>query len=285
MPLDAIALVLIASIIHAGWNVLLHETPDREAAMAVNGLVTGIVMLPLVVIWPPWQVWPLIVLSGVAQSAYALFLASAYRMGMLGVSYPIARGTAPLLVTLGGWLLLSQQPSSFSILGAALLGAGLVTIARAGTRANQGAAVGFALLTGLAIASYQVIDARAVQDVTPPGYLGAVFLVQGILMTIWIRATRRMSSGAANPTRLARLAGDSISHLRGSLRVGTLIAFGSTAAYLLVVFALQRADAGRVSTLREISILLGLVISRQQFGRATWIGAALVVAGALLAAF
>jgi len=285
MPLDAILLVLVASIIHAGWNLLLHETPDREAAMAVNGLVTGLAMLPLILIWPPWQVWPLIILSGIAQSAYSLFLAAAYRHGMLGVSYPIARGSAPFLVTLGGWLLLSQRPSGLSLLGAALLGLGLVTIALAGRRASQGAAVGFAVLTGISIASYQVIDARSVQDVNPTGYLGAVFLVQGVLLTCWLRATRRPAEAHERTTRLARLTGDSLAHLRDSLRVGTMIAFGSTAAYLLVVFAMQRADAGRVSTLREISILLGLVIARERFGRATWIGASLVVAGALLAAF
>ena len=285
MPFDAIALVLIASIMHAGWNVLLHETPDREAAMAVSGLVIGIAMIPLIWIWPPWEVWPLIILSGIAQSAYGILLAAAYQRGMLGVSYPIARGTAPLLVTLGGWLVLSQQPGPTSLIGAVFLGIGLVTIARAGARTRQGAAVVFALLTGVAIASYQVIDASAVQSVTPTGYLGAVFLVQGILITVWIRGTRRLPHTSAHRSRLSRLTGDSMAHLRGSLRTGTLIGIGSTAAYMLVVFALQRADAGRVSTLREISILLGLVISRQPFGKATWIGATFVVAGALLAAF
>lgn len=285
MPIDAIALVLVASLMHAGWNVLLHETSDREAAMAVSGLVTGIAMLPLVLIWPPWEVWPLIILSGIAQAVYGVFLAGAYRRGMLGVSYPIARGTSPLLVTLGGWLMLSQQPGPASLTGAVFLGIGLVTIAGAGSRAQQGAAVGFALLTGLAIASYQVIDARAVQDVMPPGYLGVVFLVQGILITGWMRATRGRSSRNGSQTRLARLSGDSVMHLRSSLKTGVLIGIGSTAAYLLVVFALQRADAGRVSTLREISILVGMIMSRQPFGWATWIGATFVVSGALLAAF
>lgn len=285
MPVDAIVLVLIASVVHAGWNVLLHDAPDREASMAVAGLVTGIAMIPLMIIWPPWQAWPFVLLSGAAHSAYALFLAAAYRRGMLSVSYPVARGSAPLLVTLGGWILLSQEPGLTAIFGAVLLGSGLIIITQTGRRTHQGAAVAFALLTGVAIASYQIIDARAVQDVDPPGYLGAMFLVQGVLITFWLRISRGAASPTSSHAGLPRISSTWLAHLDGSWKTGTLIAIGSTSAYLLVVFALQLADAGRVATLREVSILLGMAISRQTFDRASWIGASLVVAGVILAAF
>ncbi|HWV25545.1 MAG TPA: EamA family transporter [Thermomicrobiales bacterium] len=275
MPLDAIALVLIAALIHAGWNRLLHQSGDREAVMALSGWLTGIVMVPLFFIWPPWQVWPLILLSGLAQAVYGILLSAAYQRGMLSVSYPIARGTAPLFVTLGGWLLLSQTPGPGAIAGSILLAIGLATIARVGSRSNQGAAVLLAACTGLAIASYQIIDAAAVRDVNPAGYLGPVFLVQGILITVWMMKTRNYGFTKATIPAL----------FRGSYRPGALVAFGSTAAYLLVVFALQRADAGRVATLREVSILIGVLISGQRPGRATLIGAMFVVAGTLLAAF
>lgn len=162
MPFDAFALVLLAACIHAGWNVLLHETQDREVAMAVSGFAAGILMIPLLFLWPTWTVWPLILLSGLAQSVYGVLLSAAYQRGLLGVSYPIARGTAPLLVTMGGWVVLSQTPGSASLLGAALIKIGLVTIAQAGRRSKQDAAVVLALLTCVAIANYQVIDAKAV---------------------------------------------------------------------------------------------------------------------------
>lgn len=275
MPLDAITLVLLAALIHAGWNRLLHQSGDREAVMALSGWLTGIAMVPLFLIWPPWQVWPLILFSGTAQAAYGILLAAAYQRGMLAVSYPIARGTAPLLVTLGGWILLSQQPGPGAAAGSILLGIGLVTIARVGSRSSQGAAVLLAACTGVVIASYQVIDAAAVRDINPAGYLGPVFLVQGLLITLWMLLTR---SGASPRPSVPAL-------FRGSYRTGTLVAIGSTLAYLLVVFALQRADAGRVATLREISILFGVLISGQHPGRATIIGAIFVVAGTILAAF
>ena len=72
--------------------------------------------------------------------------------------------------------------------------------------------------------------------------------------------------------------------LRGGLRSGTMIAVGSVAAYLLVLFAFQLAPAGQVATLRESSVLIGLLLSGERPGPAVWTGAVLVLIGALLAA-
>jgi drug/metabolite transporter (DMT)-like permease len=277
MPIEAIALVLLAAGFHAGWNLLLHDTPDREAAMAVAGVASGLVLLPAMVIWPPWSVWPLVLLSGTAEAIYALGLAAAYRRGMLAVTYPVARGTAPLLVTIGGWLVLSERPGPSALAGAILLGTGLVLLAHIGTKAAQGAAIAFAVFTGTAIASYSLIDARAVREVAPVGYLGAVFLLQGVLLVAWIRLTRHQADSNIRYSCPC-------DPLRAALKPGLLIGAGSSIAYFLVVLALQRADAGRVATLREISILLGLALAGRSFDRRAWIGATCVVAGVMLAA-
>jgi drug/metabolite transporter (DMT)-like permease len=131
-------------------------------------------------------------------------------------------------------------------------------------RAGQGRAVFWALLTGCAIASYSLIDARAVKDVAAAPYLSAVFLLQGVLLTATL--------GSAWQSRL-----------RAAMAPGIKIGFGSIGAYFLVVLAWQRADAGRVATLREISILIGLLLSRTPFHWRSWLGASLVVVGAILA--
>src|SRR5579859_3347525 len=144
----ALGLVLLAACFHAGWNLALHETSDRVAAMAVAGLVAGLALLPFTLAAPPWRVWPLILVSGAAETAYALLLSAAYSRGALAVAYPIARGTAPVLVTLGAWLLLTQPTSPLTFAGATLLLAGLTLVALGGRRLGQITAVGFALLTG-----------------------------------------------------------------------------------------------------------------------------------------
>jgi drug/metabolite transporter (DMT)-like permease len=283
MPVTAIALVLLAAGFHAGWNLLLHDTEDREAAMAVAGIATGVVLLPAMLIWPPWDAFALIVLAGVAHTLYALGLAAAYRRGMLAVAYPIARGTAPLLVTIGGWLVLAERPGLPATAGAALLCAGLALIANVGKAAAQGPAIGYAVLTGVAIASYSLVDARAVREVHPVGYLGAIFLLQGVLLTGWIRTTRPPIARPAKGIERRRWSSGHRAYMNRALRPGILIGGGSTIAYLLVVLALQRADAGRVTTLREVSILLGLALSRTAFSRKAWAGAACVVLGVVLA--
>ncbi len=243
---------------------MLHAEGDRVAAMAVAGLVVGVLLLPAIVIWPPWAAWPCVVASAVTHVFYALGLSAAYRRGALSVAYPLGRGVAPLLVTLGGWLLLGEHPDGSAVAGAALLAIGLASLAIGGGRSGQGAAVLFAVLTGLTIACYSVVDAGAVRQVSPVGYLGAVLAIQGVLLTVLVRGDR--------------------ARLRGGIRAGTLIAIGSVSAYLLVLFAFQQAPAGRVSTLRESSVLIGILLSGERPSPVVWMGAILVLAGALLAA-
>jgi drug/metabolite transporter (DMT)-like permease len=266
----ALALVLLAACFHAGWNLTLSETSDRVAAMAVAGIVAGVALLPFTLAAPPWRVWPLIILSGLVEAVYSIFLAAAYQRGALAVAYPIGRGTAPILVTLGAWLVLSQTPSALTIVGAGALLAGLTLVALAGRKLGQMAAVGFALLTGCAIATYSVIDARAVgtPGVSPVAYLGPVLAIEGALLLVWMRCWR----GAA------------WMRVRQAARPGALIAIGSVGAYALVLFAFQQAGAGRVATLRESSVLLGVLLSRGQRGWRLWLGAALVVVGIILTA-
>ena len=260
----AIGLVLVAAVVHASWNRLLHAEEERVAAVAVAGLAVGLLLLPGVIIWPPWPALPFVLLSAGLETVYALCLTAAYQRGALSIAYPLGRGVAPLLVTLGGWLVLTQRPDAGALLGALLLALGLGLIGIAGGRAGQGAAVGFALLTGLTIAAYSVVDAGAVRQVSPIGYLGAVMAIEGVLLTLVVRADRV--------------------RLRRSLRSGVLIAVGVLASYLLVLFAFQRAPAGRVSTLRESAVLISLFIARERPAPIVWLGAIFVVAGALLAA-
>jgi drug/metabolite transporter (DMT)-like permease len=258
----ALALVLAAALLHALWNVRLHAASDRVAAMAVAGLVSCAGLLPAIILVPPWSAWPAIILSAAAETAYALCLSAAYQRGALAVAYPIGRGTAPLLVTLGGWVVLAQLPTPLTILGALALATGLSLIALTGYRTHQQAAIGFALLTGCTIAAYSLVDAHAVQTVSPVGYLGAVLGLQGVMLTVWVRLD--------------------VSRLRQAVKPGIQIAIGSVAAYLLVLFAFQHADAGRIATLREASVLIGLFLAGGKHSWRIWVGASLVVAGILL---
>jgi drug/metabolite transporter (DMT)-like permease len=264
VPAAAIALVLVAAVLHAGWNRLLHLEGDRAATMVVASAVGGLVLLPWLVLTPPRGVALLLLLSVVAQTAYVLGLSAAYAEGSLAVAYPIARGTAPFLVTLGAWAVLHERPTLVTALGAVGLLCGLVLVASAGHRLDEHRAIVLAVVTGICIAAYSTIDARAVRSVEPLGYLSA----QQACTAVALFAIRRPS----------------LERVRASARPGIAVGVGSTLAYLLVLFAFRRAGAGNVATLRETSVLLAAVFAGTRLRGRTLAGAGLIAAGAILAA-
>ena len=132
----------------------------------------------------------------------------------------------------------------------------------AGLARGRGAALVFAALTGVTIAIYSVIDAGAVRSANAVGYLGAVAAVQAVILFSATRADWR--------------------RLRAAARAGAGIGAGSVAAYLLVLLAYQRAPASPVATIRELSILLGILIAGDRPGKRVWLGGTLCVLGAAL---
>jgi drug/metabolite transporter (DMT)-like permease len=258
----ALALVFAAAVLHASWNRMLHGATDRMAAAAVGALVGAALLLPATVAFPPAGVWPLVLASGSAEAVYFSFLTAAYRRGELSFTYPVARGIAPFLITLGSAVVLGQTLSQGRVLGSLALGAGLTVISHAGLRRGRGLAVTFAVLTGISIATYSVIDARAVHTATAVGYLGAVTAVEAAILLAATRLDWRRLWAAAAP--------------------GTGIGIGTIAAYLLVLLAYQRAPASPVATLRELSILFGMLMARDRPGRRVWLGGVLCVMGAAL---
>jgi drug/metabolite transporter (DMT)-like permease len=258
----ALALVLAAAVFHAGWNRLLHGADDRLAAAAVGAVVAAVLLLPATIAVPPTAVWPLALASGAAEATYFALLAAAYRRGELSFTYPVARGVAPFLITLGGAAVLGESLNAARIGGSLALGVGLGIISQAGLAKGRGTALMFAALTGITIAVYSVIDADAVRSANAVGYLGAVTAVEAVILL----GAVKLDWG----------------RLRAMARPGAGIGAGALVAYLLVLLAYQRAPASPVATLRELSILLGILMSGERPGWRVWLGGSLCVLGAAL---
>lgn len=261
----AVALVLASAALHALWNVRLHGANDRVAAMAMSGLVSGVALLPLLVVRPPSGLWTLVLISGVAEAAYGLALAGAYRRGELSVTYPVGRGSAPLMATIAATAVVGQPASARTIVAASLVAVGLGLLAFRSHRHGTLAATGLALVVGVTIATYSVVDAKAVREgAAPLAYLAGTLGLEGVLMS----ATTRFD----------------VARLRGALRPGAAIALGSVSAYGLVLFSFRLAPVGQVATLREISVVIAVLIARERPGPIGWAGIGAVVGGAALAA-
>ncbi|KAF1044891.1 MAG: hypothetical protein GAK35_01569 [Herbaspirillum frisingense] len=250
MSLAVIGLVLAAALLHASWNALLKSSADRLASLSLMTIGAGVAAIPLV-IWRPLpqaESWFYIILSGILHTGYNLFLIRAYKIGDFGQSYPIARGSSPLLVALGAALFAGEQPGLYTVLGIALVSAGIVSLANLrsmGKRENlSGPAAAFA--TGAFIAAYTVTDGiGALLAGDSISYAGWLFVLDSIPLALmyWRRHGRSPVALNERETWIG-LAGGMMSLL----------------AYGIVIWAVTLAPMGMVSALRETSVLFALLI-------------------------
>jgi drug/metabolite transporter (DMT)-like permease len=297
----AIALVLVAAVLHAGWNVLLKTSGDTLSTAVRLQAIGTVVLVPIgIAAWlangmpavPPAAIG-LALVSGVLEAAYFVLLASAYRRGPLSLVYPLARGSAPLLAVAIGIVLLGERLVPLAVAGVACLLVGIFLVARpwqalrAAGRAQRGA-VGFALATGASIAAYSAVDRLGVRETEPWIYGSILAVVSTILTASAVIGGRRLGLLAPVPAREVGAPRDRLGGLARDAVAGVL----SLGAYLLVLFAYAIAPLATVAPLRESGIVLaaawGAIRLREAAGRrdaGTRIAAAgLVVVGAILLA-
>ena len=268
------ALVLFAAFLHASWNLVVKITDDRVLAMYVLQVLMGAMGLVMLLVFPfPLSVsWPFAVTSGLLHTGYNFFLARSYRHGDLGLVYPVARGTAPLLTLIATHIFTTDVISPLATIGviALILGIWLIALSSDVWKTDR-ATFGFALITSCFIGAYTVVDGlggRASGDAS--GYTGLVFILDSLGMiaagaflrgwTIFPAAAKIWKRGIA-----------------GALMSGT--------AYWIVIWAMAQAPIAAVAALRETSILFALLFSARILKEATgWrrlAGVACVVAGAM----
>jgi len=121
MPFPIVILVLFAALLHASWNALLRVGADRLWAMTVMCLSVALVSIGVALYLPAPAAasWPYAALSGVLHVGYNLFLVRSYKVGDLGQTYPIARGSSPILITLFAMVFAGETLSTSALFGIA----------------------------------------------------------------------------------------------------------------------------------------------------------------------
>ena len=271
-----IALVLCAAVMHAVWNTVIKMGDDRLMIMAVVIGMCGLLSPALILYGPPPlpASWIFIALSVLIHCAYFFFLVQAYEVGDLSHAYPLARGSAPLLVAAGAALFAGEWLSPFELLGVALVSAGIVSLLLTSGFGPPGnwRTLFYPLATGAMIAAYTVADGLGVRlSGNPASYIGWLFLFSAIPIALFAALRRR---GAAL-TFLRR-------HWRPGMGGGVL-AFG---AYALVIWALSRGAMVHVSALRETSVVIAALIGTrllgEPFGARRVLSAAIVAGGVVV---
>jgi drug/metabolite transporter (DMT)-like permease len=265
--------VLFAASLHASWNALVKPVSDRLALMAVMGLAGVAICLPVAVLAaaPAGAAWPEIASSAVLHTIYNLLLIEAYRDGDFNQAYPIARGTAPPTVAIAAVLVVGETLGPVQTLGLIGVSAGLFFLAIGGRHGSK-RTIAFALLTGLAIASYTVVDGVGVrQSGSTLGYAGWLFLINGLVMPVAFYFGRIRTGGSP--------------HIARSLVPRGVVAGGlSLVAYGLVLWAQTRGELAVVAALRETSVVfaaaIGAVVFHERLPTRRILASGLIAAGA-----
>ncbi|MDN2486550.1 DMT family transporter [Kosakonia sacchari] len=247
MPTYLVLLTLFAALLHASWNTLLRGGTDRLWSMTImcaTIALTCIVVAPFLPL-PAYASWKYALLSALLHVGYNLCLVRSYQSGDLGQTYPIARGSSPLMVTSAAALFAGEKVAVNALAGIGLISGGILLLALQRRRlALPG--LKYSLATGAFIAAYSVVDG-----------IGVRIAGDAIAYTVWMSALW----GALMPALYIGLR-DAKSLLRwrpGVVRAATggLV---SLLAYGIIIYAMATAPMGAVSALRETSVLFAALL-------------------------
>ncbi|NEE05644.1 EamA family transporter, partial [Streptomyces sp. SID7499] len=146
--------------------------------------------------FPAAEAWPYLLVSAALHVAYMMLLMRSFTLGDFGQMYPIARGTAPLVVTVLAAVFVGERPDAWATAGVAVASAGLVGLALWGIRGSgkrpHWPAIVAALGTGLAIAGYTTVDGVGVRaSGTPLGYIAWLMILEGLAIPAYAYYRRR----------------------------------------------------------------------------------------------
>jgi drug/metabolite transporter (DMT)-like permease len=274
-PLGAAVAVIFAGVLHATWNAMAKGTDDRHASFALFGGTYAVCGALAVALAPAMAAaaWPFAAASAVLHVVYSWLLARSYRLGDFNQVYPLARGTAPMLVALIATTAFGDAMTAGQLAGVAVICGALGVLAFTGRDTGpSGPAVRAALLTGVSIAAYTIVDGLGVRSSgSSMAYAGWIFLGMGPLIVGWAAAAR----GAAL-----------LPALRTHWRVGVAGGVIGVIGYAVVLWAQTAGALAVVAALRETGVvtgaLIGVLVFREPLGRVRIAAAVAVAAGAAL---
>ncbi|MDR0227204.1 MAG: DMT family transporter [Burkholderiaceae bacterium] len=273
------AAALGAALMNAGWNSAVKLGGDKMVTMALTTGLASLWSLGLLP-WLDWRsvavwdaaVWWWLAGSVAVHTLYHFVLPRAYQHGEFGVVYPVARGSAPLFVTLGAALLAGEWPAPLGLVGVLCLSLGVLALSARMGVASGFRGSGYALAAGAMIACYTVIDGLGARA-------SGAALVYAALLTL--------GDGVATVLILAARRGASV--LRADARTWRLCALAAAmqvSASWMATWALSQAPMGLVSALRESSVLfagwIAAWLMRERLGRLRMLASALVFGGIVL---
>ena len=272
----ATALVLVAALLHATWNTLIKFSGERLLVIACMDSVALLFVAVAVgfVSLPPLDIWPWIAASALFELLYRYLLIQAYRVGDLGLVYPLMRGLSPLVVLVLTLVFAGEVLSTQQILGILLIPFGMVCLLWQGGGGDRlpWSMLPVVLLIGLCIGCYTFLDGQALRRWSHP----LDYLVWLTLISAWpfplLALVRKRAAFSL--------------FWRTQWRLGLSVGLCVLLSYALVLWAMQLGSIAEAAALREVSVILvvlfGVRYLKEPFGRPRLIACGLVLIGMLV---
>ncbi|MBS0377741.1 MAG: EamA family transporter [Proteobacteria bacterium] len=273
MSVTVFAVVMVAALLHASWNAIVKSAPDKFlSTVLVTGFAAALSIAVLPLLPPPARAsWPFAATSAVLQVVYFVLVALTYRVADLSQTYPIMRGTAPLLVATFTAITTNEVLSRTAWLGVLTLCCGIFSMA-VGSPVRDRKGIYLALLNAVVIAAYTLVDGWGVRrSGAPAAYTLCVFMLTGIPLVLWTAVRHRRAVTA---------------YARRYWLLGIAGAMGTTASYGLALWAMTLAPVAIIAALRETAILFATLIAwlvlKERIGVRRIVGACIIAGGAAL---
>ena len=267
--------ILGAAFLHASWNAIIKNSADKIKSMLVLTIMHGIlgVFVAFFVEFPKLEVWPWLITSAIFHVIYQGCLALAYNSGDLSRVYPIARGTAPILVLLIFYFIIETSMTHTEILGVLLLSFGVIGLAQ-GSFSNRENLILLPFTLGAAIgtAGYTIFDGIGSRiSANPLSYISWLFITT---VPIFFSVTFIFKG-----LKIFKIE-------RTTWKVGSVAGIFSFGSYWVAIWAMTQAPIPLVAALRETSILfavlIGTIIFKDKTNTKKIIAAALILCGIII---
>ena len=280
----AISLLLFSALAHASWNLLTRRSGNPEI-FTWWVCVSSVVLLAPLAAWlfgqypPNRAAWPYVGATGLLHTLYFVSLARAYKYGELSFIYPLARGTGLVLIPVLGTTVLGEYVSPQALLGTGIILFGLLSVSRKRGTPNlmnvnlriSNPGFRYAILTGIAIASYSIVDKNGVEHMTPFLYMYMSMAISSAGLFFFIVKGNRFTDFKT----------ELLIHRKAIVITGCL----QFTSYTLVLSALTLSPVSYVGPFREIGVVLGVLLGwaflKERPHRVRVMGSVLIALGAI----
>ena len=275
-------LVLTAAVLHALWNFAGRQVRGNLVVFTSGLVLSSLLIMPIVVSdlmdrgFNDFLQFPAVacmVTTGILHGLYFLMLARAYEHGRISVVYPVARGSGIALTGFLAWIVLHEKITMNGVLGIALIVIGIFWIGIGiDARERNAHTVKTALLVGLTIALYSIVDKIGVGYVHPLPYMFAMWVIAALTLLpfLWAKTNAEEIRDA----------------LRHKKRFIIVVGPVCMVTYFLILYAYTMGPVSYIAAFREFAVvigsLLGVIILKERMSFVKALAMVMIVLGMIL---